>query len=192
MTVASRLLSSARRYRGVSGRALARQTSSSQAGLVEVEGGITDATTDRLDKLLRALDYQVTTLPTRRGTAAGASEEIRGFVEEGNVDAAYRVVLQLADDLASSNPALRVALCVTPPAPTGDAGFDALVAGVVDHLLTQDRLPLPEWVGEDTRSLAEPWDIEPVPSLRAAARRRTPEALRRHGVYLDPAELVNS
>lgn len=192
MSVAATLLSSARRYRAVSGRALARETASSQAGLVELESGRADATTERLERILRVLGYQVTTLPTRLGTATSAAEDARRYLHAGNADAAFRVVLQLAADLEAADPALRVALCITPPAPTGDPRFDALLAGVVDHLLTRDRLPVPGWVAEDSRVLLETWDVEPVPSLQAAARRRTPRALRRHGVYLDPSELVNS
>lgn len=192
MGVAASLLSSARRNRSVSGRALARRTSSSQAGLVGVERGTTDATVDRLDRILRSLDYQLVALPTRLGTAANSAEDARRFLVDSRVDAAFRVVLQLAADLESADPALRVALCVSPPAPTGDPRFDALLAGIVEHLLSKDSLPLPEWVAEDTRTLAEPWDVEPVPALRAAARKRTPRALRRHGVFVDPVELVNS
>jgi hypothetical protein len=192
MGVTAGLLSSARRYRSVSGRALARDTSSSQAGLVDLENGNSDATTERLDRILRSLGYQVTVLPTRLGTAAGAAEEIRRHVHAENLDAAFRVILQLSADLERADAALRVALCVTPPATTDDARFDALLAGVVDHALTQSGLPLPTWLSESSRRLDEPWDFEPVPSLQALARSRTPEALARHGVFLDPAELVNS
>lgn len=191
MSVAGTLLSSARRYRGVSGRALARQTASSQAGLVGVENGTADATTGRLDRILRALDYQVVALPTRLGTASDAGEDIRRYLEGGNEDAAFRVVLQLATDLTRADPALRVALCVTPPALTGNPRFDALLAGVVEWELSTNGLPTPSWVSEGTRTLSEPWDVEPVPGLQVAARQRTPDVLRRHGVYLDPAELVD-
>jgi hypothetical protein len=138
------LLSSARRYRAVSGRGLARQTASSQAGLVELENGSADATTDRLDRILQVLDYQVTALPTRLGTAASAAEDVRRFVLGGNRDAAFRVLLQLVADLRHADPALRVALCVTPPALTGDDHFDALLAGLVDYVLVQGKLPRPQ------------------------------------------------
>ena len=192
MSVAATLLSSARRYRGVSGRALARQTASRQAGLVGVEKGTADATTERLARILRALDYQVVALPTRLGTASDSGEDIRRYLEVGNEDAAFRVVLQLATDLTRADPALRVALCVTPPALTGNPRFDALLAGVVEWELSTDGLPIPLWVSEGTRTLSEPWDVEPVPGLQEAARQRTPDVLRRHGIYLDPAELVDS
>jgi len=187
--VAAGLLSSARRYRNVSGRALARSASSSQAGLVDVENGNSDATTDRLDRVLSCLGYQVTVLPTRLGTAAAAAESVRWFLQAGNLDAAFRVVWQLADDLRRDDLAIRVALCITPPAPTGDPRFDALIAGIVEYLLSSDGLPLPTWLSEDSRCLDDPWDVEPVPSLQANARSRTPESLARHGVFLDPAEL---
>jgi hypothetical protein len=192
MSIAADLVGSARRYRGRSGRWLARAAGGSQAGLLELEHGDKDATTARLDRLLRPLGYQLTALPTRLGTAATAAEDIRGFLARGDEDGALRTVWHLADDLAAAEPALRVALCVTPPAGTGDPRFDALVAGVVDHLLTHDHLPRPPWLAEDWRTLTEPWDVEPVPALQARARTLTPGSIAAHGVYLDPSELVNT
>ena len=127
-----------------------------------------------------------------RGTASDAADDVKRYLEAGNEDAAFRVALQLAADLTRADGALRVALCVSPPALTADPRYDALIAGIVDWELSRDSLPLPLWVGEPARTLSEPWDVEPVPALREAARRRTPEALRRHGVYLDPAELVDT
>ena len=152
-TIAGHLVRSARRYRGVSGRELARKAHASQAGLVEVERGPKDATTERLDRLLQALGYQVTTLPTRLGTAAQAAEQISEFLERGDQDGALRVIWQLAADLAAADPALRVALAVTPPAQTGDSRHDALLAGVVDHALSSAHLPRPPLAG---RAVAHP------------------------------------
>jgi len=191
MSIAADLISSARRYRGESGRSLARSANASQAGLVELESGQKDATTARLDRLLRPLGYQLTTLPTRLGTAVSAASDVRGFLSRNNESAALRVAWQLASDLAAAAPALRVALCITPPATTGDERFDALIAGIVDHLLARDTLPQPSWLSESWRTLDTFWDVEPVPALRARARELTPLGLVSHGVYLDAAELVN-
>ncbi len=190
-TIAGQLIRSARRYRGVSGRELARTAHASQAGLVEVERGPKDATTERLDRLLAPLGYRLTTLPTRLGTAAQAGDEVRAFLARGDRDGALRVIWQMAADLAAAEPALRVALAVTPPAPTGDGRYDALLAGVVDHSLSGADLPRPPWLDESWRTLAEPWDVDPVPVLRAAARAATPDAIAAHGVFLDAAELVD-
>jgi len=196
--LAAGLVSSARRYRGVSGRELARAANASQPSLVQVERGEKDATAGRLERLLRPLGYQLTVLPTRLGTAAAAAEDVRGFLIADDEPGARRVIWQLASDLSSAGPALRVALCVTPPATTGSGRFDALLAGVVEHSLALDaansvgRLPRPEWLDEPSRTLSEPWDVEPVPALQPRARELTSASLRAHGVYLDPAELVNA
>lgn len=189
MANAAQLLGSARRYRGVSGRALARSAKASQPGLGDIEHGRADATTERLDKFLRQLGYSLTALPTRRGTVADAAEQVRVFSQAERPDAALRVVWQLAADLSTPDLALRVALCVAPPASTGSARLDALLAAVAEHALA--GLPRPAWLDEPWRTLSDAWDVEPVPALRDAARAATPPEIAQHGVFLDAAELVN-
>lgn len=191
MTVAASLLGGARRYRGLSGRALARMAGCSQPGLTEVERGRKDATSDRLERLLAAMGYQLAVLPTRLGTAAATSGEVGEFLARGDFEGATRVVWQLAADLAGADPALRVGLTILPPAPTGDVRFDALIAAVVDERLSRDGLPRPIWLDEPWRRLDVPWDLEPVVALREEARAHTPAAILRHGIYLDADELVN-
>lgn len=190
MAGAASLLSSARRYRGMSGRALARAAQASQPGVTDVEHGRSDATTARLDRLLRPLGYSLTALPTRLGTVADAAEQVRAFSNDGRPDAALRVVWQLAADLSTPDLALRVGLCIAPPASTGSPRLDALLAAVADHALSD--LPRPTWLDEPWRTLTDPWDVEPVPALRAAARAATPQRIADHGVFLDAAELVNA
>jgi hypothetical protein len=116
---------------------------------------------------------------------------VRARLSEGDTENALRAVWQLAADVGDGDPALRVALCVAPPAPSGDPRFDALLAAVVDHLLSTAGLPVPAWVGQAGRVLSAPWDVEPVPELRPRARELTPARIAAHGIYLDPAELVN-
>lgn len=192
MSDAARLVRSARRYCQVSGRRLAQMTGSSQAGLVELERGAKDATAGRLERLLSALGYRLIALPTRAMTAADASEDIRERLERDSEDAAFRVILQLVTDLQAEEPAMRVALCVTPPASVSCRRFDALLAAAVDFCLAVDHLPRPAWLDEEWRTLSEPWDVEPVAALQARSRLRSPEVFTRHGIYLDPTELVNA
>ena len=190
-SLAADLLESSRLSAGWSRRALAADAGASAPGLSEIAHGHQDATVSRLDGLVRHLGYQLTVLPTRRLTAAGAGEIVRARLVEGDDENALRAVWQLAADVGDGDPALRVALCVAPPAPTGDQRFDALLAAVVDHLLGADRLPVPSWVSDASRVLSSPWDVEPVESLRAQARAVTPPRIAAHGIYLDAAELVN-
>jgi transcriptional regulator with XRE-family HTH domain len=191
VALAGRLLVAARSDRGVSTRALAGLVGASQPGIVDVERGRKDATVERLEGLLAALGYQLTALPTRRPPAALAAGEIRGYLDRGDEAGALRVIWQLAADLQATEEAVRVALCVTPPGPTGDAGFDALLAAVVDHALAADDLPRPGWLDDPWRTLDEPWDVEPVPVLRQRARAGTPAPIAAHGIYLDAAELID-
>lgn len=107
------------------------------------------------------------------------------------MNAAERAVLQLAADLSRADNALRIKLCETPPATTGDRRFDAYIAALAEHLLVQNGLTPPAWVYESWRTLDEPWDIETVTSLQAAARAVTPPAFARHRVFLDPINLVD-
>jgi hypothetical protein len=130
-------------------------------------------------------------LPTRLRPASLAAADVSACLADGDTRSAFREILQLAADLQRADPATRVALAVSSPAGTGDPRYDALLASVVDVLLTRARLPRPSWLDEPGWSLAEPWDVEPVDALRAAARAVTPLAARRHGVYLDPIELDN-
>lgn len=191
LSLAGSLLHAGQRHRGVSQRQLAREAGVSAPGLSDIAHGRKDITVLRLDRLLRHLGYQLTALPTRRATAAGAAHDIREHLASRDEQAALRDVWQLAADLHAVDPATRVALTVAPPVLTGDARFDALLAGVVDHVLSSDRLPVPLWVHESSRAVPTPWDVEPVPALRGRARALTPDGLVRHGVYLDPSELVN-
>ena len=190
-SLAGDLLESSRLAAGWSRRALAAEAGASAPGLSEIAHGKQDATVSRLEGLVRHLGYQVTALPTRRLTAVGAGEAIRARLAKGDTENALRVVWQLAADIGDGDPALRVALCVAPPAPTGDDRFDALLAAVVDHLLGAVRLPVPVWVSDPSRVLATPWDVEPVPALHQRARELTPPRIAKHGVFLDPIELVN-
>lgn len=191
MGVAGPLLRAARQSRKLSTRALATASGASQPGISSVENGRADATVTRLDKLLASLDSQLSILPTRLRPALLAADDIRGALARADERTALREVVQLSDDLQRADPATRVALVIAPPATTGQARYDALLAAVVDVILSRDGLPRPAWLDEPSRALGDPWDLEPVPALRAAARAVTPPAAARHGIYLDPAELVS-
>jgi hypothetical protein len=47
------------------------------------------------------------------------------------------------------------------------------------------------WLDLPGYRLAEPWDVEAVPSLRDRARHETPPAIAQHGVFLAAAELAS-
>ena len=92
----------------------------------------------------------------------------------------------MSDELAGAEPALRVALCITPPPPCGDSRFDAALAGIVAYHLERKGLPVPGWVTDDERFLAEAWVVSPHAEVH-----EVPEQLKRHGVLLVESELLS-
>jgi hypothetical protein len=138
-----------------------------------------------------ALSVTTPTPRPGRSTVRDAAEEIRGYLAAGNRQTAMRVVWSLGGDLTGRRAGRLPELTSEPPASTGSERFDALLAAIVDYVLTDAGLPRPAWLNEPGRKLTVPWDVEPVPALWDAARAVTPAAIRRHGVFLDPDELIN-
>lgn len=189
---ASTLLRSSRAARGLSQRDLAAACGVRQPGVAAVESGAEDATVGRLERLLAGLGRQLTLLPSGPRPVWAAAEDVRNALADHDERSAWREVIQLNDDLRAAEPATRVALSVTAPAPTGDPRFDALLAAVTDFVLSRSRLPRPSWLTEDEWTLAQPWDVEDVPALRVAARAATPASIKRHGIYLDHTVLEST
>ena len=190
MTAAT-LLKTARHARGVSQRALSQVAHLSQPGIASVESGSHDTTVGRLDLLLTALGQRVTILPTRTRPVWEVAVALREALDGGNESTAWREIIQLADDLAREKGATRVALTITRPLPVGNARYDAVLAAVTDHRLSQDGLPRPEWLDAVEYRLDKPWDVEEIPALQSEARRHTPPAISRHGVFLRESELAS-
>jgi hypothetical protein len=120
-----------------------------------------------------------------------AGEAVRRAIDAHDERSAWREVIQLNDDLREVDRATCVSLAIAPPGRTGDSRFDALIAAVTDSALVDARLPRPDWLDEEAWNLKEPWDVEEIPSLRQTARKSTPPAIRRHGVFLDRAVLAS-
>ena len=189
VTAAARLLRQARRGGALTQRQLASATREYQSSIADFEAGKHDPAVDRLDRLVAPLGYAVTVLPTRRRTAADAAEAIYVWLRQGQTSRAYRELIQLNDDLATEHGPIRVVLTVTPPPPVGDPRYDAFIAAVVEHYLSAEGLPIPEWTSAPHRRLEQPWIVDRFSpdNIRAI----TPEAFRRHNVLIDPVELAS-
>jgi len=95
-------------------------------------------------------------LPSRLRPAHLAADDFGRALARADDRTALREVIQLSDDVQRTDFATRVALVVAPPATTGQARYDALVAAVVDVLLSRDGLPRPAWLDEPVRVLIDP------------------------------------
>jgi transcriptional regulator with XRE-family HTH domain len=180
-----------RQARGISGltqRGLAQRAHDHQPNVAAIESGERDAFLGTVDRLVSAAGGHLCVLPTTASTVAEVAEEIRRLLDTGNERHAFRTWLGLHDDLLGSEPATRVALCVTPPPPVKDDRYDALLAAVVEHDLEKDGLPVPGWATDERRH-GHGWFVDDIPALSGAIQAATPAAFVRHGIWLDAREL---
>jgi transcriptional regulator with XRE-family HTH domain len=185
------LVQRSRRARGLTQRELSSRSGVAQSSLSNLESGRRSPTAETIDRLLRVTGHQLIAIPTRRTDAAGAAEDIAARLAEGDRERAVRHFIQLADDLAAVHLEVRFALTLAEPPPIGEKRWDAAVAGLVEHRLLEEGLPLPSWVGADDRRVARSWTfgdgVYDIPVERARAL----PAFRRHGVLIDPDTLAS-
>jgi transcriptional regulator with XRE-family HTH domain len=175
---------------GWSQRELARRSGIAQPSISDIESGDRDTTVAKLGQILKAADYALIAIPSSRPTVADWAVRLASLLRQ-DPGAIEKSLVQIADDLAAVDGATRVALCVTPPAPTKSPAIDAVLAGLVELVLSRDGLPTPEWVFESDRSYGDGWDLVAVPGLRDAARATTPDPFRRRNVFI-PADFFAS
>ncbi len=75
------------------------------------------------------------------------------------------------------------------PPGTGDRRWDAMIAGLVEHLASHDQLTPPPWTHDEDRFLHVLWFPVDLPSVRVDAIRDAPAALARRAVFLDRRDL---
>jgi len=184
----AQLIREVRRSRRLSQRALAAKTGFVQSALGDIERGAHDTSVGSAEKLLRGAGFKLFALPTTSSAVSTWADliydELRG--PRQSLAVACRALIAMSDELAGAEPALRVALCITPPPPCGDSRFDAALAGIVAYHLERERLPVPGWVTDKERFLSETWVVSPHTEVH-----EVPEQLKRHGVLLAESELLS-
>lgn len=190
MNIAATLVRSARRSAGLTQHGVAARARIAQPNVSRAESGDRDVSSGTVERLLRASGFRLAILPGVGLDAISAADDVRSALTSSTEDHAYRIVIQLADDLEAVHGAERVAACVAPPATTGDLRFDAFIAGVVETRLDAEALPHPTWLA-DAAVLPSPWWVDRYTAGADWVAEATPPALRRRGVLIDAAELVS-
>jgi transcriptional regulator with XRE-family HTH domain len=187
---AANALRTARSSLRLSQRALSRQSGVGQPTIARIETGVEDATVTRLNSILAGVDGQVALLPTRVPTVADWGPDLV-YLAKFDPAGVPKTLVVISDSLRSVDPAVRVALCVTPPLKTGVPHVDALVAALVEWTLGRDGLPVPAWVEFHSAGPEEPWDLVDLDEVRDDLRVRAPEPFARRNVFV-PAEFFES
>jgi transcriptional regulator with XRE-family HTH domain len=183
------LLRDARRSAGITQLELARHAGTAQPAVAAYESGARTPTLATLRRLLGACEHDVELFArprVRRGaeSLAELALTIRDDLREGREHDALRLLFGFADDFRGSSRPGRIALLADEPPLTGDARFDAALAGVAELFAAEAALPAPAWVNGQGRFVTPWWFVSSRPAFHAYTLAHTPALLARHGVFM--------
>lgn len=143
---AGKELRRARHARGFTVRKLAELAGTSAAAISQIENGARGVSVERYSSLLSKTRNRLISLPTLANTAVEVAESIASFLAENDNQAAYREFISFSDSLRKQSPGIRVAITLVAPETTGSALYDAAIAALVEHWLSEASSPLPDWL----------------------------------------------
>jgi len=189
--MSSLILEAARKSRGLSQVALARKARTYQANISLIESGANDPGLSTIEQCLSPLGFRLIAIPTNKPTVAEFALILGQAIQEKKLSKAFRLIIQLSDNLNEAEPGVCVALCTSPAPTTGNLRYDALLAGVVEYTLSRRKLPIPSWVSEESRVLPESWVVDKYAKDESALAKVTPRAFAKHNVYVDEREFAS-
>lgn len=192
MTKASTLLRLARTSAGLSQAELVRRSGVDKSTVSLIESGRRNPSIEKLDHLLRSTGRRVGIYPTARSGSAEAGDLIGQWIDAGDQEAALRAFLRYSDNLAVTAGVNRVVLAAAEPPPTGSAVWDAALAAVTEYWLGRDRLPVPDWVDDESRTLPEEGPLIVNRWTSARTLQNIPDAFRRHRILVDESTLQSA
>lgn len=126
-------------------------------------------------------------------TAPGTALTVRDHLRRGNTAWAWRMLLQARDHLRLMLGGSKEDLLGSwdaAPAPTGSAGFDALLAALARHEYEAANRAAPEWT--HIHALAQPWCPEHPFLAPKQVRAQTPQWLRQLNIFVPERDLVTA
>ena len=183
------LIRAARHAAGLTQVEVAARAGTTQPALAAYESGARTPNLATLTRLLDGCEHDVEVIArprVRRGAASLAelSPTISEDLARGREDDALRLLYGFADDFRGSSRPGRIALIADEPRPTGDARFDAALAGVAEFFATEAGIAAPAWVNGAGRFLEPWWMVSTRPAFDAYTLANTPVCFARHGVFI--------
>jgi transcriptional regulator with XRE-family HTH domain len=183
------LIRAARQDAGLTQCELADRAHTAQPAVATYESGARTPNIATLERLLRACDHDVEVIArprVRRGAAslAALAPTIADDLETGGEQDAARLLFGFADDFRGSSRPGRIALIRDEPHSTGDARFDAALAGIAELFAAEGAIPAPVWVNGPSRFVEPWWFLASRPAFHAYTLAHTPALLARHGVFI--------
>ncbi|MGA2455551.1 MAG: helix-turn-helix transcriptional regulator [Solirubrobacteraceae bacterium] len=183
------LIRGARREAGITQLELASRAGTAQPAVAAYESGARTPNLATLERLLGACECDIEVLArprVRRGAASLAElgQTIAVDLDQGREGDVLRLLFGFADDFRGSSRPGRIALLHDEPPPTGDARFDAALAGVAELFAAEGALTVPAWVNGPGRFVEPWWFVASRPEFHAYTLAHTPAVLARHGVFM--------
>lgn len=165
--LAAELLRESRRKAGLSQRALAARAGVAQSEIARIETGRIQPSLPVIGRLLDAAGVHVEVhalLVDERLSATMIAASVSSELKAGEEERAFRTCLVLVDDLAAVTVPRLQELVADAPAATGEARYDALIAGIVEEACGRASIEAPSWVNDPWRTTSE-WLVSGVPAL---------------------------
>jgi transcriptional regulator with XRE-family HTH domain len=183
------LIRDARHAAGITQLELARHAGTAQPAVAAYESGARTPGIATLERLLGACEHDVEVLArprVRRGAASLAelAQTIGEDLRAGHEHDALRLLFGFADDFRGSSRPGRIALLCDDPPITGDARFDAALAGVAEFFAAEGVIAAPGWVNGPSRFVEPWWFVASRTAFHAYTLANTPAVFARHGVFI--------
>lgn len=185
------ILQSARKNEGLSQVELARRGKTYQANISEFENELSSPSLQTANELFGALGYKLIAVPFSIPTIVEWSLKINEALENNNERRAFRIFLQINDQLTRGKQEYLGTLCLTPPS-IRDRRYTALISGLVQYHLRRNRLPLPSWIKNSEQRLNSPWFVDNNARLEQFIRKNTPTEFSKLNVFLTESELQSA
>jgi transcriptional regulator with XRE-family HTH domain len=185
----ARLIKSARRAAGITQLQMAHRAGTAQSAVAAYESGARTPTLATLKRLFDACEHDLELNARARVRRGAASlEQLSPIIaEELGQDRerdALRLLFGFADDFRGSSRPGKIALLHAEPPPTGDARFDAALAGTAEFFAREGAIPAPGWVEEPNRFVEPWWFATSRAAFEAYTLAHTPAVFARHGVFI--------
>jgi transcriptional regulator with XRE-family HTH domain len=183
------LIRTARHAAGITQVELAARSGTTQPAVAAYESGSRKPNLATLSRLLDGCEHDVEMVarPRVRRGAASLAELSPTISEDLSADResdAVRSLFGFADDFRGSSRPGRIALIANEPQPTGDARFDAALAGIAEFFAAEAGIAAPAWVNGPGRFVEPWWFVGSRPAFDAYTLANTPALFARHGVFI--------
>ncbi len=183
------IIRSARNAAGMTQAALAARAGTTQPAVAAYEAGSRTPNLATLSRLLDGCEHDLELVArprVRRGAASLAelSPTISEDLSAERESDALRLLFGFADDFRGSSRPGRIALLAEEPPPTGDARFDAALAGLAELFAAEAGITAPAWVNGHLRFVEPWWFVASRPAFDAYTLANSPALLARHGVFM--------